>query len=83
MNTYIFISTNSIKKKKTDKRQRDVAGCTVLTNPGGVFEPHTLEAALPAGVLVAVAQVAAVAVHRLFARHPVDLDADTRVGALL
>ena len=60
-----------------------MASCTVLTNPGGVFEPPTLEAALPTGVLVAVAQVAAVAVHRLLARHSVDLDADTRVGALL
>ena len=60
-----------------------VCGGGVLTNPGGVLEPPAAEAALAAGVLVAVAQVAAVVVHRLRARHAVDLDADTRVGALL
>ena len=55
----------------------------ILTNPGWVFEPPTLEAELSAGVLVSVAQVAAVQLHSLLTRHPVDLDANTRVGTFL
>lgn len=51
------------------------------TNSGGVFESSAFQAAFPAGVLMAVTQVAPIVIHCLITGDAIDLDTDPCVGA--